>query len=256
MGKSLLLTNLPDNYQFSTSAKKFMNEQIKYLFKSYYLRSGKKVNEILFIPYAYDRSSDDFNNYLSDVKSFFNDLGVSFKNIMDHPKPLESILESQAITIGGGNLYYLLNTLSDEMLDLINQRVNYGIPYIGWNEGSVISCPSYIGNYNEEDLLINAVPFQTYHHYIDTESVNEKIFDFLEDEYYSDPDLRAPIKHVVCFKDEKTEKEKESSKESGVRIEEENVGMAGYDAALIIIYQLIDGELKAISFDPESIPII
>lgn len=247
---------MPDNFLFSDVIKKFMNMEIKNLLETYTKRTGKKVEEVLFVPYAYDRPADVFINYFNNVKLFYTGLGVNLKNILEYTNPLEAIFNAQALCVGGGSFYKLVNTFSNEMMDIVNQKITFGMPYIGWNEGSVIACPTYVGNYNENDIFINAVPFQTFHHYVNNDSINQSIMEFLVDENYIDPDLRAPVKHVVCFMDSDPSKEAEEGG-SAVRVEDENAGLSGFEStAQVVIYQLIDGEMQAVSYDPNSIPIL
>lgn len=79
----------------------------------------------------------------------------------------KAIKRSDAIVVIDGNTFYLLDFLyKHSLLDLIEQKVNDGMPYIGWGAGSNIACPT-LKTTNDmpivEPVSINAfnfVPFQ------------------------------------------------------------------------------------------------
>ena len=161
MKKYLLLTNLVDNYTF-VKTKVFMTSQISSLFRSYALHSGKEITEVLFVTYAFNGLDKD--EYVANVRNLFG--AVKVKLITDGD-PATLIEGAQALVIGGGSMTKLENGVNAALRTAINNKItNSGIPYIGWNEGSVFACPTKI-----EDLssltsgLISAVPFQIVCHY-------------------------------------------------------------------------------------------
>lgn len=248
MEKNLLLTNLVDNYSF-VNTKVFMTAEINSLFRSYALNTGNEITEILFIPYAYDGT--EIILYIGKVQELFGT--VNLKNITEGNNPIEMIRQAQAIVIGGGRMDLLENSLNIDMRNEIKIKIDAKIPYIGWNEGSVIACPTKI-----EDLgtvsndLIAAVPFQFVCQYDDNPANRISIEDFMRN--------NPNIKNVVCFSDqvppvaaahsvpgdgdivEDSDNNTTAANEgSGIRIVKSKAGLAGtQSAATVILYQLDD----------------
>lgn len=96
---------------------------------------GNTSKNLVFIPYAgVSLSYDDYENKVSDI---FSKLGFNLKSLHKFKNHGEAIESADALIVGGGNTFALLNKLySCELLDLIRKRVNTGTPYIGWSAGS------------------------------------------------------------------------------------------------------------------------
>src|SRR5947209_14145323 len=55
----------------------------------------------------------------------------------------EELARADALFVGGGNTFRLLETLYERrLLDEIRERVRGGMPYVGSSAGSVVSCPT------------------------------------------------------------------------------------------------------------------
>jgi len=102
--------------------------------------------------------------------------------------------EAQAIAVGGGNTFHLLSHIySNALLDVISERVNEGLPYMGWSAGSNLACPT-IKTTNDMPIVqppsfeaVGAVPFQINPHYLDAhpaghggETREDRIREFIE----------------------------------------------------------------------------
>ena len=264
MGKNLLLTNLADNYYFGNT-KELMIDEINKLF-SHCASTGRLIDEVLFIAYAFD--GGDWNSYINNVKDLFPD--QQFRLINEFSNPVEAIGNAQAVCVGGGNLNYLKNSVSDVMFDKLNTRIENGMPYIGWNEGAVLACPTHIDDLNASEIFIDLVPFQIFCHFKMNLANETKIRAFL----IGNSDRILPIVQVVCFSDsttvnsfqkipekdvvQDTDKKADAEEEgSGIRIEESNAGLAGTESApAVIIYQLVDGNLFSFPLDPNNVAIM
>jgi len=91
---------------------------------------------IAFIPFA--SADNDYEAYTSKVRaallSTYNIITVTNDNAT-------AVIEAaDVVMVGGGNTFKLLHDLyATNALQLIKQRVNSGVPYIGWSAGSNIT---------------------------------------------------------------------------------------------------------------------
>lgn len=132
----------------------------------------KQIQEILFVPFAGVRFS--YDEYTNIVGTKFAELGYKITSIHTVKNPKEAVKNAQAIAVGGGNTFQLLKRLYEtELLDLIRQRANEGLPYMGWSAGSNMACPT-IKTTNDMPITeppsfnaLGLVPFQINPHYTD-----------------------------------------------------------------------------------------
>lgn len=53
---------------------------------------------------------------------------------------VEEVKKADAIIVGGGNTFELVNQLyKNELVELIAQRVSEGVPYVGWSAGTNVA---------------------------------------------------------------------------------------------------------------------
>ncbi len=132
----------------------------------------QSITEILFIPYA--GVSISYQQYTDKVTKALAPLNLTILNIADTKDPKQAVEQAQAIMVGGGNTFHLLHQLYHfDLVELIRNKVEQGLPYIGWSAGSNIAGLS-IRTTNDmpiiEPLSFNAlalVPFQLNPHYSD-----------------------------------------------------------------------------------------
>ena len=130
------------------------------------------VDELLFIPYA--GISVGYDAYQQMVQSALAALGVTVDSIHQFDNPSLAVTEAQAIVIGGGNTFHLLQQLyQQQLIELIGEKVTAGIPYIGWSAGSNVAGQS-IRTTNDMPIIeppsfnaLNLLPFQLNPHYTD-----------------------------------------------------------------------------------------
>ncbi|EPC4489229.1 dipeptidase PepE [Serratia liquefaciens] len=126
---------------------------------------------ILFIPYAGVTFS--FDEYESRVKPVFAELGYDLTSIHHMPDPVAAVNQAQAIAVGGGNTWALLRRMYDaDIVTATRQRVESGVPYIGWSAGCNVACPT-IRTTNDMPIIapptfdaLGLVPFQINPHFI------------------------------------------------------------------------------------------
>jgi dipeptidase E len=128
------------------------------------------IEELLFIPFAGVNVSWD--DYTTRVQHALTDYQV--KGIHQFANPHQALENAQAILVGGGNTFNLLNELyHQDLLGNIKNQVNKGTPYVGWSAGSNI-CGNSIRTTNDMPIIqppsfeaLNFVPFQLNPHYSD-----------------------------------------------------------------------------------------
>ncbi len=137
------------------------------------------VQKILFIPYAgvglVDESiQQSFDAYEKRVNGVFNELGYEIYSIHREADPVEAVRNASAIAVGGGNTFYLVYMLHKlGLMEVIRERVQEGMHYMGWSAGSNLACPT-LRTTNDMPIIepesfdcFNLIPFQINPHYLD-----------------------------------------------------------------------------------------
>jgi dipeptidase E len=132
-----------------------------------------KNKKVLFVPFARP-SGISHEEYTKIARKRFERMGYSLFGINSHGSPIKAVEDSEAIFIGGGNTFVLLNELyKKNLVNIIRQKVTDGIPYIGTSAGSNVACKS-IKTTNDMPIVyppsfdaLNLVPFNINPHYLD-----------------------------------------------------------------------------------------
>jgi len=137
------------------------------------------VKRILFIPYAGVGLSaaglnESFNVYEQRVNGVFKTLGYEIYSIHHEKDPVAAVNQAEAIAVGGGNTFHLVYLMHKMgIMEAIRNRVQQGIPYMGWSAGANVACPS-LKTTNDMPIIepesfncLNLVPFQINPHYLD-----------------------------------------------------------------------------------------
>jgi dipeptidase E len=127
---------------------------------------------LLFVPYAAVRMSHDA--YADAVQEALGADGHTVIGIHREPDPRAAVAAADAIAVGGGNTFRLLQLLQQHaLLEPIRARVAAGAPYVGWSAGSNVACPT-IRTTNDMPIVAPAgldalglVRFQINPHYTD-----------------------------------------------------------------------------------------
>lgn len=123
-------------------------------------------------------------------------MGYELASIHDAPDAPQAIAAAEAIFIGGGNTFRLLNALYQfDLLLQIRMRVQEGMPYIGSSAGAIVAGPT-IKTTKDMPVVqppsfdsLGLVTFQISPHYLDPdrnsthmgETQEERINQFLEE---------------------------------------------------------------------------
>jgi dipeptidase E len=154
-----------------------------------FLGAAKRV---LFVPFAlYDRDA-----YATTARERFSKMGYEMTSVHHAIDEARALAETEAIFVGGGNTFRLLQTLYDRnLLGPIRQRVAEGMPYIGSSAGSNVAGPT-IKTTNDMPIVqppsfdaLGLVSFQINPHYLDPdpnskhmgETREKRIQEFLEE---------------------------------------------------------------------------
>lgn len=129
-------------------------------------------SRIVFVPYALA----DHDGYEELVKNRFAEMGLPIKSLHHASDPVQAVIDSDGIFIGGGNSFRLLKTLYDQQLVTpIQNLVSQGKPYMGSSAGTNMSCPT-IRTTNDMPIVeppslnsLNLIPFQINPHFLDAD---------------------------------------------------------------------------------------
>ena len=143
----------------------YLIPDLKLLFES--------VDRLLFIPYARP-GGISYDGYTKLVKDGLEELPLVVSGIHEFSDPIKAIESAQAIFVGGGNTFVLMNTLVKEgVMATLKRVVENGKPYLGTSAGTNIVGPS-IKTTNDMPIVhpsamlsLNLVPFNINPHYLD-----------------------------------------------------------------------------------------
>ena len=142
----------------------YLHDEIKNLF------SGCK--KILFVPYARP-SGISHLEYTEKAKNVFKILNLEII-VYTNEDLRESLEKCDGIFVGGGNTFLLLNKLYQySLIDILKNKINSGIPYLGTSAGSNI-CGMTIGTTNDMPIVhvksleaLGVIDFNINPHYLD-----------------------------------------------------------------------------------------
>ncbi len=153
---------------------------------------GREVRRVLFVPSAGVTVSWD--DYATKVRECFQSIDIGLDSIHDFDDPIDAVKNAEAIAVGGGNTFRLLQQLHVlNLLEPIRERVRGGMPFMGWSAGSNVAGPS-IRTTNDMPIVeppsfeaLGLVPFQINPHYTDAhppghqgETRSDRLREFVE----------------------------------------------------------------------------
>ena len=150
------------------------------------------IKRVLFVPFAlYDRDA-----YTATARARFAVMGYELDSVHEAADAVKAVEVAEAIFIGGGNTFRLLDSLyRSNLLPPIRRRVAEGMLYIGSSAGSVVAAPT-IKTTNDMPIVqpptfdsLGLINFQINAHYLDPdpnsthmgETREERLNQFLEE---------------------------------------------------------------------------
>ena len=150
------------------------------------------IERVLFVPFALH----DCDGYTKQARERFERMNYALDSVHEAAEPTIAVENAEAIFIGGGNTFRLLDNLYRlDLLLPIRQRVAAGMLYIGSSAGAVVAAPT-LKTTNDMPIVqppsfdaLGLVPFQINAHYLDPdpnsthmgETREVRINQFLED---------------------------------------------------------------------------
>ena len=133
---------------------------------------GHDVARVLFVPYAIG----DWDGYAEKARPPFEHFGYTLDAIHETADARAAVHNAEAVFIGGGNTFRLLDTLYDQdLLGVIRERVEAGMPYMGSSAGTNVACLT-IKTTNDMPIVyppsfeaLGLVPFNINPHYHDSD---------------------------------------------------------------------------------------
>ena len=133
----------------------------------------KEVETVTFIPFARPNGIS-YDRYTDAVRNSFAKINIKVIGIHTYKDMKDALLNSEAIFIGGGNTFELLNQLyQQQLLVPLKNTIENGIPYLGTSAGSNI-CGLNIKNTNDMPIIyppsfeaLAIIPFNINAHYLD-----------------------------------------------------------------------------------------
>lgn len=126
------------------------------------------VRRVLFVPFALA----DHEGYVASLCERGLDFGYELDGLHRHEDPVRAVREAEAIYVGGGNSFRLVDAIHRlGLLAPLRERVGEGVPYLGISAGTNLACPT-IRTTNDMPIVqppsfeaLGLVPFQVNPHY-------------------------------------------------------------------------------------------
>jgi dipeptidase E len=128
------------------------------------------AKRVVFVPFALH----DRDGYTARAREAFDRMGYEVDSVHDNRDPKELFHSAEALFVGGGNTFRLLDELyRRDLLKPICAAVDRGAIYMGSSAGSIVACVT-IKTTNDMPIVqppsfdaLNLVPFNINAHYLD-----------------------------------------------------------------------------------------
>jgi len=153
------------------------------------------VQRILFVPFALR----DHAGYAGRVRERLGRMGIAVDSLNQADDPQDAVGRCQAIFVGGGNTFRLLNELyARGLLAPLRARVAAGAPYIGSSAGTNVACVT-IKTTNDMPIVyppgfeaLALVPFNVNPHYLDPDPASTHMGETREERIGEFHEMNSP----------------------------------------------------------------
>ena len=153
------------------------------------------AERILFVPFALR----DHAAYAGRVRERLGRIGVEVDSLHQPADPGEAIRRSQAIFVGGGNTFRLLNDLyARGLIEPMRAHVLAGCHYIGSSAGTNVACVS-IKTTNDMPIVyppsfeaLSLVPFNVNPHYLNPDPASTHMGETREERIREFHEMNTP----------------------------------------------------------------
>lgn len=130
-----------------------------------------RARRVLLIPYA--SVLEPYETLEAKTAHAFEQLGLFVESIHRYGDPAKAIERADVIAVSGGNTFVLLQRLhAARLIEPLRERVEGGIPYVGWSAGANIASPA-VHTTNDMPIIelaslrsLNVAPFYINPHYV------------------------------------------------------------------------------------------
>ncbi len=131
------------------------------------------IGTLLFIPYARP-GGISYEAYTDNVAEALKDFSFSVKGIHEFDDPIKAIEKAEAIFVGGGNTFVLVDQLQrQKLIQPLKKVLENGTPYLGTSAGSNIVGVN-VKTTNDMPIVhpesldaLGLIPFDINPHYLD-----------------------------------------------------------------------------------------
>ncbi|HEU5182565.1 MAG TPA: dipeptidase PepE [Candidatus Polarisedimenticolia bacterium] len=153
------------------------------------------VSRVLFAPFA----AADHAGYAGRVRERLGKMGFEVDSLHAAEDPFDAIRRSEAIFVGGGNTFRLLNDLyARGLIEPMRARVRAGCPYLGSSAGTNVACLS-IKTTNDMPIVyppsfeaLCFVPFNVNPHYLDPDPASTHMGETREERIREFHEMNSP----------------------------------------------------------------
>ena len=139
----------------------------------------KTIETLLFIPYARP-GGISYESYTNNVAEALKDFSFLVKGIHEFDDPKKAIERAEAIFVGGGNTFVLVDQLHrQDLINPLRKTLENGIPYLGTSAGSNIvglnvKTTNDMPIVHPESLdALGLIPFDINPHYLDPDPASK-----------------------------------------------------------------------------------
>lgn len=154
----------------------YRTEEMRSFWKSALDAFLGEVKSFVFVPFALS----DHDAYVEQMRALDFNAGRDIIPLHRAEDLHTSVMQAEAIFVGGGNTFRLLEACQQHgLLELIRARVEAGVPYVGISAGTNLACPTIMTTNDmpivqpESFEALGLLPFQINPHFVSGRTFRE-----------------------------------------------------------------------------------